>query len=168
MESCLSESSSSLPTASLGGVRRRSGGRASAAALYAQGCTRVQQALGRVTTRALHQPYSCAARLALSALHTAEAARPLPQEMGSRHRARAPVIQIIKTATVPAALCKRDSVKQFHDSKIRFPLTIRSVRCAGLCRLTLPALLAMPQVSLAYGKPQAVTFSRLGSETCVC
>ena len=52
------------------------------------------------------------------------------QEMGSRHRARAPVIQIIKTATVPAALCKRESVKQFHDSKIRFPLTRRSIRCA--------------------------------------
>ena len=52
------------------------------------------------------------------------------QEMGSRHRARPPVIQIIKTATVPPALCKRDSVKQFHDSKIKFPLTRRSIRCA--------------------------------------
>ena len=51
-----------------------------------------------------------------------------PQEMGSRHRARPPVIQIIKTATVPPALCKRDSVKQFHDSKIKFPLTRRSIR----------------------------------------
>ena len=51
------------------------------------------------------------------------------QEMGSRHRARAPVIQIIKTATVPAAMCKRDSVKQFHDSNIRFPLPRRSIRC---------------------------------------
>lgn len=39
------------------------------------------------------------------------------------------MIQIIKTARVPAALCKRDSVKQFHDSKIRFPLTRRSIRC---------------------------------------
>ncbi|KAK9808494.1 hypothetical protein WJX73_000888 [Symbiochloris irregularis] len=52
----------------------------------------------------------------------------LYQEMGSRHRARAPVIQIIKTATVPAAMCKRDNTKQFHDSKIKFPLTRRVLR----------------------------------------
>ncbi len=45
----------------------------------------------------------------------------IPQEMASRHRARHPVIQIIKTATVPAAACKRESTTQFHDSKIKFP-----------------------------------------------
>ena len=54
----------------------------------------------------------------------------LLQEMGSRHRARHPVIQIIKTARVPAALCKRDNTKQFHDSKIKFPLVRRLLRWA--------------------------------------
>ncbi|KAK7300163.1 hypothetical protein RJT34_10999 [Clitoria ternatea] len=49
-------------------------------------------------------------------------------EMGSRHRVRFPCIQIIKTATVPAKLCKRESTKQFHDSKIKFPLVFKKVR----------------------------------------
>jgi len=50
--------------------------------------------------------------------------------MGSRHRVRSSCIQIIKTATVPAALCKREATKQFHDSKIRFPLTHKLARPA--------------------------------------
>ncbi|XP_027368571.1 aspartyl protease family protein 2-like [Abrus precatorius] len=49
-------------------------------------------------------------------------------EMASRHRVRHPCIQIIKTATVPAKLCKRESTKQFHDSKIKFPLMFKKVR----------------------------------------
>ncbi|KAL1205122.1 Large ribosomal subunit protein eL20w [Cardamine amara subsp. amara] len=49
-------------------------------------------------------------------------------EMASRHRVRFPCIQIIKTATVPAKLCKRESTKQFHNSKIKFPLVFRKVR----------------------------------------
>lgn len=49
-------------------------------------------------------------------------------EMASRHRVRSPCIQIIKTATVPAKLCKRESTKQFHNSKIKFPLVYRKVR----------------------------------------
>lgn len=49
-------------------------------------------------------------------------------EMASRHRVRFPCIQIIKTATVPVSLCKRDNTKQFHDSKIKFPLTYRKIR----------------------------------------
>ena len=49
-------------------------------------------------------------------------------EMASRHRVRSPCIQIIKTATIPAKLCKRESSKQFHNSKIKFPLTFRKVR----------------------------------------
>ena len=50
------------------------------------------------------------------------------QEMASRHRVRQPCLQIIKTATVPAALCKRENIKQFHNSKIKFPLTRRIAR----------------------------------------
>ncbi|KAH1068637.1 hypothetical protein GYH30_006285 [Glycine max] len=39
-------------------------------------------------------------------------------EMASRHRVRSPCIQIIKTTTIPAKLCKKESTKQFHNSKI--------------------------------------------------
>ncbi|KAG8488990.1 hypothetical protein CXB51_017015 [Gossypium anomalum] len=42
-------------------------------------------------------------------------------EIASRHR-------IIKTATIPAKLCKRDSTKQLHNSKIMFPLVFNKVR----------------------------------------
>lgn len=49
-------------------------------------------------------------------------------ELGGRHRVRAPCIQIIKTATVPAKACKRANTQQFLNSKIRFPLTHKLVR----------------------------------------
>ncbi|WVY92429.1 hypothetical protein V8G54_031517 [Vigna mungo] len=49
-------------------------------------------------------------------------------EMASRHRVRCPCIQIIKTATIPAKLCKRESTKQFLNSKIKFPLVFKKVR----------------------------------------
>ncbi|KAG6420550.1 hypothetical protein SASPL_117082 [Salvia splendens] len=45
-------------------------------------------------------------------------------EMASRHHC----IQIIKAVTVPAKLCKRECTKQFHNSKIKFPLMYRKVR----------------------------------------
>merc|ERR1712202_90107 len=44
------------------------------------------------------------------------------RDMGARHRARATSIQIIKVEEVAAKQCRRTSVKQFHDSKIKFPL----------------------------------------------
>merc|ERR1712119_194940 len=44
------------------------------------------------------------------------------RDMGVRHRARATSIQIIKVEQVAANKCRRTSVKQFHDSKIKFPL----------------------------------------------
>ncbi|KAL4419037.1 hypothetical protein ABPG77_011019, partial [Micractinium sp. CCAP 211/92] len=51
------------------------------------------------------------------------------QEMGSRHRVvRSPCIQIIKTATITAAQCKRAATQQLHDSKISFPLTRKMAR----------------------------------------
>ncbi|KAF3785067.1 60S ribosomal protein L18a [Nymphaea thermarum] len=49
-------------------------------------------------------------------------------EMASRHRVRFSCIQIIKTAVVPAKLCKRENTKQFHDSKIKFPLIYKKLR----------------------------------------
>ncbi|KAJ9523027.1 hypothetical protein QJQ45_023805 [Haematococcus lacustris] len=54
----------------------------------------------------------------------------LYQEMASRHRVRFPCIQIIKTATVPAAACKRANTQQFLNSKISFPLTRKVVRAS--------------------------------------
>ncbi|XP_018366381.1 PREDICTED: 60S ribosomal protein L18a [Trachymyrmex cornetzi] len=47
------------------------------------------------------------------------------RDMGARHRARAHSIQIIKVEVVKAANCRRPQVKQFHDSKIKFPLPKR-------------------------------------------
>lgn len=52
----------------------------------------------------------------------------LYHEMGSRHRVRASGIQIIKTATVKSSDTKRANIQQFHDSKIKFPLTRKVVR----------------------------------------
>ncbi|KAE8668316.1 60S ribosomal protein L18a [Hibiscus syriacus] len=49
-------------------------------------------------------------------------------KMASRHRVRFPCIQIIKIVTIPAKLCKRDNSKQFHNSKIKFPLVVKKVR----------------------------------------
>ncbi|KAK2642808.1 hypothetical protein Ddye_024571 [Dipteronia dyeriana] len=49
-------------------------------------------------------------------------------EMASRHRVRFPCIQIIKTATVQNADCKRESTKQFHNSEIKFPLVHKKIR----------------------------------------
>mmetsp|Transcript_71791 Transcript_71791/g.149955 ORF Transcript_71791/g.149955 Transcript_71791/m.149955 type:complete len:177 (-) Transcript_71791:62-592(-) len=44
-------------------------------------------------------------------------------EMAGTHRARFASIQIIRTATVDAADARRASTRQFHNSKIKFPLT---------------------------------------------
>jgi len=44
------------------------------------------------------------------------------RDMGARHRARATSIQIIKVEEVAANKCRRPATKQFHDSKIKFPL----------------------------------------------
>ncbi|KAI3891365.1 hypothetical protein MKX03_031461 [Papaver bracteatum] len=49
-------------------------------------------------------------------------------EMASRHRVRSPCIQIIKTGTIPAKLCKKESTNQFHKKDIKFPLVFQKVR----------------------------------------
>ena len=74
----------------------------------------------------------CLSELTASAYPAISDTTLLLQEMASRHRVRAPCLQIIKTATVPAAMTKRVNVKQFHDSKIQFPLTRRLARCVPL------------------------------------
>jgi len=44
------------------------------------------------------------------------------QEMAGRHRAQSQSIQILKTATVKTADCRRSHVIQMHKSKLRFPV----------------------------------------------
>ena len=65
----------------------------------------------------------------------------LYDEMGSRHRVRPPLLNIIKTATVPDSQCKRDNTKQFHQSydeasnkqvRVKFPLARKLVRLVPL------------------------------------
>ena len=46
-------------------------------------------------------------------------------DMAGRHRARHTTIQIIRVDEVPAGKCRRESVRQFHDRKIKFPLPHR-------------------------------------------
>ncbi|XP_064632796.1 large ribosomal subunit protein eL20-like [Lineus longissimus] len=50
------------------------------------------------------------------------------RDLGARHRARAHSVQIMKVQAIPSSKCRRAYVKQFHDSKIRFPLTNRVKR----------------------------------------
>uniref|UniRef100_A0A914UYU9 Large ribosomal subunit protein eL20 n=1 Tax=Plectus sambesii TaxID=2011161 RepID=A0A914UYU9_9BILA len=47
------------------------------------------------------------------------------RDMGARHRAQADRIQIIKVQQIKASDCKRPTILQFHDSKIKFPLPHR-------------------------------------------
>ncbi|KAJ8301278.1 hypothetical protein KUTeg_021015 [Tegillarca granosa] len=58
------------------------------------------------------------------------------RDMGARHRARASTIQIIKVSEVEASKCRRPNIKQFHNSKIRFPLTHRIHRKLHAPRFT--------------------------------
>merc|ERR1719271_2246837 len=43
-------------------------------------------------------------------------------EMAGRHRAKPGAIQIINTTVLKAAECRRDHVKEMHNSSIRFPM----------------------------------------------
>uniref|UniRef100_A0A0N5A8D2 60S ribosomal protein L18a n=1 Tax=Syphacia muris TaxID=451379 RepID=A0A0N5A8D2_9BILA len=47
------------------------------------------------------------------------------RDMGARHRAQADRIQIIEVKPIKASDCKRAAIKQFHNSKLRFPLPHR-------------------------------------------
>nr|ACD65169.1 putative 60S ribosomal protein RPL18A [Phoronis muelleri] len=61
-------------------------------------------------------------------MSTTKAVTQCYRDMGARHRARAHSIQIMKVETVPANKCRRTHVKQFHDSKIKFPLPHRVIK----------------------------------------
>jgi len=58
-------------------------------------------------------------------LTTEKAVTQCYRDMGAKHRARAHAIQIMKVQELAAAACRRPYVTQFHDSKLRFPLTHR-------------------------------------------
>jgi large subunit ribosomal protein L18Ae len=58
------------------------------------------------------------------------------RDMGARHRARADTIQIIRVESIPAAKCRRPGVRQFHDSKIKFPHPVRVNRKLNHPRFT--------------------------------
>jgi len=55
----------------------------------------------------------------------------LYNDMAGRYRARFGAIQIISIDAIPAGKTRRTSVKQFHDSKIKFPLPHRSLRASS-------------------------------------
>ena len=55
----------------------------------------------------------------------------LYNDMAGRHRSRFSSIQIIKTAAIGAAECRRTTVTQFHDSKIKFPIPHRILRAGS-------------------------------------
>uniref|UniRef100_A0A452TYI5 Large ribosomal subunit protein eL20 n=1 Tax=Ursus maritimus TaxID=29073 RepID=A0A452TYI5_URSMA len=61
-------------------------------------------------------------------LTTAGAVTQCYRDMGARHRARAHSIQVMKVEEIAASKCRRPAVKQFHDSKIKFPLPHRVLR----------------------------------------
>ena len=49
------------------------------------------------------------------------------RDMGARHRTRARSIHILRVDVIPAAKTRRANIKQFHDSKIKFPLPHRDL-----------------------------------------
>jgi large subunit ribosomal protein L18Ae len=49
----------------------------------------------------------------------------LLSDMGGRHRTTYRRLQIMEVKSIPAKACRRTGVKQFHNSKIKFPLPHR-------------------------------------------
>jgi large subunit ribosomal protein L18Ae len=58
----------------------------------------------------------------------AGAVEKLYNDMAGRHRARRETIQIMRVDAIPASKCRREGVKAFHNSKIRFALARRVQR----------------------------------------
>lgn len=58
------------------------------------------------------------------------------RDMGARHRAQADRIQIIKVQRIEAGVTRRAPVKQFHDSKVKFPLPHRVTKRRGVPAFT--------------------------------
>ncbi|CAJ0923173.1 unnamed protein product, partial [Mesorhabditis belari] len=58
------------------------------------------------------------------------------RDMGSRHRAQADRIHILKVQPIKAEECRRAPIKMFHDSKIKFPLPHRVTKRLGVSQFT--------------------------------
>jgi large subunit ribosomal protein L18Ae len=69
-------------------------------------------------------------------LKTAGAVTQMYRDMGSRHRARAHAIQVMRVEEIAAKQCKRVGITQFHDTKIQFPLLHRVKMRAHAPRFT--------------------------------
>uniref|UniRef100_A0A2K5XUD0 Large ribosomal subunit protein eL20 n=1 Tax=Mandrillus leucophaeus TaxID=9568 RepID=A0A2K5XUD0_MANLE len=52
----------------------------------------------------------------------------LSPNMGARHGAQVHSIQVMKVREIAASKCRWSAIKQFHDSKIKFPLPHRVLR----------------------------------------
>merc|ERR1712146_298725 len=63
----------------------------------------------------------------------------LYQNMAGLSRAKAASIQILKTAELKPAECKRPNIKQFHDTKVKFPLPHRVIKTPKMYRTTFKA-----------------------------
>ncbi|KAF1741160.1 hypothetical protein MXB_686, partial [Myxobolus squamalis] len=57
----------------------------------------------------------------------------LDSDVAGKHRIRAPNLQIIETAIIPPSKCVKKQIKQFHDSKIKFPLFHRVTKAQKQC-----------------------------------
>jgi large subunit ribosomal protein L18Ae len=81
-----------------------------------------------------HNAYKEYRELALT-----DAINAMYQDMAGRSRAKAVAIQILKTAELKASECKRPIIKQFHDTKIRFPLPHRVAKTPKQFKTTFKA-----------------------------
>merc|ERR1711935_1290574 len=68
-----------------------------------------------------------------------DAVNTLYQDMAGRSRAKAAAIQILKSAEIQPADCKRVIVKQFHSSSIKFPLPHRVIKTPKQFKTTFKA-----------------------------
>ena len=59
--------------------------------------------------------------------------------MAGRSRAKSVAIQVLKTAELKPEECKRTCVKQFHSSKVKFPLPHRVAKTPKEFRTTFKA-----------------------------
>merc|ERR1719473_1246169 len=69
----------------------------------------------------------------------------LYNEMAGRHRAQTGSIQIINTATLTSAQCRRDHVKEMHNSTLKFPVVRKVPLVDRKLRTTFKATLTPAQ-----------------------
>lgn len=50
------------------------------------------------------------------------------RDVSARHHALSGQIQVIKVKQIKPSQCRRPAVKQFHNSRIKFPLTGRPIK----------------------------------------